>query len=186
MKSFDLLGFVAHLGALERDMHTLGPMILEKAAAMVCAEARRVLGTHDYDWPELKPETIADRVKQGFTPNDPGLRSGAMRDSIEYTIAHHGLEAEIGSDDQHLVWFELGTAKQPPRSVLVAAAQHMGPKIEKMAARAVVAVMAGRGLHSTEMRELLEILKLAKEVAHQVKKDLVDPMFPDEEERRRK
>ena len=42
----------------------------------------------------------------------------------------------------------------------------MGPEIEKMAARAVRAVIGGRGLHSSEMMELLHLLK---HVGHAVK-----------------
>jgi hypothetical protein len=45
------------------------------------------------------------------------------------------------------VWQELGTSKIPPRSFLVGAAVHMEEKIHKMAARAVMAVMRGEGLH---------------------------------------
>jgi hypothetical protein len=41
----------------------------------------------------------------------------------------------------------------------------MEDKIHKMAARAVVAVMMGKGLASAEMRELIHLLKHA---AHQV------------------
>jgi hypothetical protein len=60
---------------------------------------------------------------------------------------------------------ELGTSRIPPRSFLAGAAMAMEDKIHKMAARAVVAVMMGKGLASAEMRELIHLLKHA---AHQV------------------
>ena len=42
----------------------------------------------------------------------------------------------------------------------------MGPQIEKMAAKAVMAVVMGKGLHSSEMGELLHLLR---HVGHAVK-----------------
>jgi len=53
---------------------------------------------------------------------------------------------------------ELGTSKIPPRSFLVGAAHAMEDKIYKMAGRAVVAALLGKGLASAEMRELLHLL----------------------------
>ena len=180
---FSLLGFVAHLKTIERDMHTLGPMIVEKACAMVAAEARRVIGKGYDSWPELKPETMAERVRLGFKANEPLLRTGQLRDSIQWTS--HGNEGFIGSNDPVAVFQELGTSRIPPRPFLSGAAAAMGPKIEKMAVRAVLSVMAGGGLHSAELRELLHVLKLIKEVAHEVKKEVIDPALGDEGERGR-
>ncbi len=62
------------------------------------------------------------------------------------------------------MWQELGTSRIPPRSFLVGAAVEMGPKIEKMAARAVMSVLRGGGLYSAEMRELIHLLR---EAGHQ-------------------
>jgi hypothetical protein len=64
-------------------------------------------------------------------------------------------------------------------------AMRMEPEIHAMAARAAMAVMAGRGLHSAEMRELLHILHIAKDAAREVKKELVDPALENESEHRR-
>ncbi len=93
---------------------------LEEAAVIVEDEAKRVIGTYDYGWPQLAQSTQDDRAAQGYAANEPGLRTGGMRDSIEHSVAGH--EAQIGSNDDHLVYFELGTSKQPPRPVLAGAA----------------------------------------------------------------
>jgi hypothetical protein len=182
MKTFSLLGFVAELESIKHNMHTLGPRVIKKAAEMVAAAAKDRIGKTHSDWPALSPETIADRVKKGFAPNEPGLRTGQMRDSIGITIAPSGLEASVGSNDPHLLWFELGTSKQPPRSVLVAGAQSVEDRIHTMAARATIAVLAGRGLHSSEFGELLEVLHLLKDAAEHVKHELVDPLLEGNEE----
>jgi hypothetical protein len=178
--TFSLLGFVAHLKNIEHDYtHKLPRIIIENAARMVATAAKNRLGKTHSDWPALSPETIADRVRQGFAPNKPGVRTGEMRDSIEYTIAPSGMEAQVGSNDQHLLWFELGSSRQPPRSVLVAAAQSVEDKIYRMAARATIAVLEGKGLHGSEFLELLHLLKDAGE---HVKHELVDPLLHNEDE----
>src|SRR6266550_4713797 len=59
-QTFSLLGFVAHLATVERDMHELGPAIVARACEMVCEEAKRVIGEgYDY-WPALQPATEDD------------------------------------------------------------------------------------------------------------------------------
>jgi 4-hydroxy-tetrahydrodipicolinate synthase len=49
----------AQLKAIQHDMHAVGPAIVARGCEMVAAEAKRVLGTYDYGWPPLQPETIA-------------------------------------------------------------------------------------------------------------------------------
>jgi phage gpG-like protein len=96
---------------------------------MVAAEAKRVLGKGYDDWPELRPETIAHKMRG----DSPLLESGQMRDSIEWNSS--GNEGHVGSNSDIAVFQELGTSRIPPRSFLASAAIHMGPKIHKMAAR---------------------------------------------------
>lgn len=95
---------------------------LEQAARIVEREAKAELGHYQQGagpfpaWAELADSTKDDRVRQGYPENEPGLRSGDMRESIQHVVRGH--TAHIGSDDEKLVFFELGTVKQPPRAVL--------------------------------------------------------------------
>lgn len=174
---YSILGFVAQLKAIEHDMNALGPAIIRKACEMVCEEAKRVIGEgYDY-WPALKPETLARKMM-----NTPLLETGELRASIEWTAS--GLEGAVGSNNDKAVWHELGTARIPPRSFLMGAAIEMEPKIHKMAARAVVAVMMGKGLASAEMRELLHLLH---HIAHAVV-EAADKVLegPDDKEKKRR
>src|SRR6266550_2820022 len=174
-QTFSLLGFVAHLATVERDIHELGPAIVARACEMVCEEAKRVIGEgYDY-WPALKPETLARKMM-----NTPLLETGELRASIEWQS--HGNEGHVGSNNDKAVWHELGTSRIPPRSFLMGAAMAMEPKIYKMAERAVVAVMLGKGLASAEMRELIHLLHHA---AHQVKEDVEEMVPKDENDNRR-
>src|SRR5882762_9414878 len=137
-QTFSLLGFVAHLATVERDMHVAGHAIVAKACEMVCAEAKRVIGEgYDY-WPALQPATLARKMM-----NTPLLETGELRASIEWNA--EGNEGYVGSNNDKAVWHELGTARIPPRSFLMGAAMAMEDKIHKMAARAVMAVLAGKG-----------------------------------------
>ena len=176
---FSILGFVAKLGAIEHDMKALGPAIIARACELVCAEAKRVIGEGYDNWPPLSPETLAKKMM-----NTPLLETGELRASIEWQS--HGLEGAVGSNNDKAVWHELGTSRIPPRSFLVGAAVHMEEKIHKMAARAVMAVMADRGLHGSEMAELLHLLR---HVAHEVKaaaEDLFEPPKDNEDARSRR
>jgi phage gpG-like protein len=170
-QAFTLLGFVAHLATVERDLHELGPAIVARACEMVCEEAKRVIGTYDYGWTPLAPSTLAHKMM-----NTPLLESGAMRASIEWNS--EGNQGYVGSNSDIAVFQEFGTVKIPPRPFMAGAAVAMGDKIHRMAARAVMAVMLGQGLHSVEMRELLHFLKHA---AHRFKED-VEGMMPEDED----
>lgn len=143
MKEFSLTGFAALLTELavvkDTEHHAL-----EAAAVVVETEAKRVLGTYEYGWPELAESTKAQRIAQGYPENEPGLRSGEMRDSIAHVTFSE--EAEIGSDDEHLVFFELGTVKQPPRQVLGGAAMHKEAEIVDFFGRTMVAHLSGAAL----------------------------------------
>jgi hypothetical protein len=44
----------------------------------------------------------------------------------------------------------------------------MEPKIHALFKRAVIAVIAGKGLHSSEMAELLHFLHVVKHIGHEV------------------
>jgi hypothetical protein len=113
MRTFTPMQFATFLGTLAV-MDAVEKKALEKAGAIVRDECVRVLGTYEYGWPPLAPSTLARKAA-----DTPGLETGEMRDSIEYTADDHAVQ--IGSDNDKLVWFELGTSRQPPRSVLVEA-----------------------------------------------------------------
>jgi hypothetical protein len=176
-----LLKAAAKFHSLGRDMDQIGPAIIEKACEMVCAEAKRVLGTYDYGWVQLSPATLASKMA-----DTPLLETGELRDSIEWHSEK--LEGWVGSNSEKAVWQELGTANAahpiPPRSFLVGAAQEMEGRIHTMAAKAVVSVLRGGGLHGPDMMELLHVLK---DAAHRLKEDLkrlVDEDDNDKDKRR--
>jgi hypothetical protein len=153
MKEFrDLAAFSEHIlkTALAEEIairSTLG-----KCAKAVEVEAKSEIGHYQDEagpfaaWADLADSTKEDRVRKGYTEDDPGLRSGEMRDSIGTALSVTGLEAQIGSDDDHLAFFELGTSKQPPRSVLGTALVRKMPEIQEALGLTVFAALLGKGV----------------------------------------
>ncbi|MBB5508159.1 hypothetical protein [Paraburkholderia atlantica] len=143
MKEFSSMGeFALELVKLEAAELMSLSHGLEKVAQGIEKTARDEIGHYQQAagpfpaWAELAESTKADRLSHGFTENDPGLRIGEMQDSIHHETKW--LEAVIGSDDQNLVWFEMGTNKQPPRPVLGPAVVHNEKLILKEIGHAAV------------------------------------------------
>lgn len=149
MPDMSLLGFIGHLAGFAARLDAHEHKALDHIGKIVAEEAKHELGTYQEAvgqfgaWPSLAESTQAERTRLGFTPDDPGLRSGAMRDSIEHVVADR--EAVIGSADEHLEYFELGTRHQPPRSVLGMAVLHEEHQIRAIAGGAVVSAFIGHG-----------------------------------------
>ena len=121
---------------------------LDAAAASIEREAKREIGTYQRSdmgpyspWQELAPATKADRVRQGFSENDPLLRTGELRDSLSHET--HGLEAVVGSDSDVMVWQEFGTKTIPPRPVLGLAAVRKQADVARIVGDGVVASLVG-------------------------------------------
>ncbi|TPE14900.1 hypothetical protein FJP62_14310 [Pantoea vagans] len=64
-------------------------------------------------WAPLAESTKADRVRQGYSEDEPLLRSGELRDSIGSEVV--GLAAIVGTKSEIGLWQEVGTAHIPPR-----------------------------------------------------------------------
>lgn len=64
-------------------------------------------------WAPLAESTKADRVRQGYSEDEPLLRSGELRESIQSEIV--GLAAIVGTKSEIGLWQEVGTEHIPPR-----------------------------------------------------------------------
>lgn len=155
-QSMTLVQFMAHLAQVQHNLVHVNTHAFEKVALIVEEEAKKEIGTYQAaaapfaGWAELADATKDDRVRQGFSEDEPGLRTGAMRDSIDHASDHTG--AVVGSDDDKLVWFELGTSKQPPRSVLGTAVVHKEPEITHTLGSAYHATLVGKGVFGGSMK----------------------------------
>jgi hypothetical protein len=122
---------------------------LDAASALIEKEAKAEFGTYQQgigpfgDWPELADATKEDRVRQGYPENEPLLRSGELRDSIEREVDH--FEATVGSKSEIMLYQELGTQRIPPRPVLGIALQRCWPQIQALIGKAAAAGFCGGG-----------------------------------------
>jgi len=80
-------------------------------------------------WAPLAESTKADRVRQGYSEDEPLLRSGELRDSIESEVV--GLAAIVGIKSDIGLWQEVGTERIPPRPIIGPAyVRRIGPLME--------------------------------------------------------
>lgn len=120
---------------------------MEAACVLVENQAKALIGTYQsaYSpfaaWQELADATKAQRVQLGYTENDPLLRSGDMRDSIDHLSSH--TLGVVGSAEDVAVYQELGTPTIPPRSFLGLAAHLRAQDIANLLGRGVVATLVG-------------------------------------------
>ncbi|MCX3308310.1 hypothetical protein ORN12_04710 [Pantoea vagans] len=64
-------------------------------------------------WAPLAESTKADRIRQSYSEDEPLLRSGELRESIQSEVV--GLAAIVGTKSQIGFWQEVGTSSIPPR-----------------------------------------------------------------------
>jgi hypothetical protein len=149
--------FAEHLAKVVFAEHEAKLMAMDKATKIVQKEAKAEIGVYQDaigdipGWAELADSTKADRVRLGYSENDPGLRSGATRDSVQRTVKEGDVLGEVagfvGSDMDEMVWFELGTSKQPPRSVLAGSAMRKEDDLHKLIGEAVYTALIGKQVH---------------------------------------
>lgn len=147
-----LLEFAQLLPHLAAEAVVAEAHALEHAAKIVEKEAKDAIGHYQeasgpfVSWAELSDVTKLDREHQGFPENEPELRTGGLRDSIEHTVGASlsgPHSAEIGSNSDIMVWQELGTVHMPPRSILGGAAARKEEEVVEVLGGAVVAALIG-------------------------------------------
>lgn len=103
--------------------------VVMKAAEGV---AKQAIGTYEFGWPQLAASTQADREAKGYPANEPLLREGELRASIESQteLTPYGAEGVVGSASMIAVYQEMGTSRGiPPRSFLGESIKRSDPLI---------------------------------------------------------
>jgi hypothetical protein len=166
-REFDLASFAAFATTdLEHSIEVAKKDAFVVMAAMIAAEARDVIGTYRYGWPQLAESTQDERTYLGFEPNEPLLRTGSLRDSIGFRI-HSSEEAEVGTDHPIAPFLELGTVHIPPRSFLVAAATRKEQEAVRAAGKIIAEAIRVAGTALNIEREIWRLaLEAARELGH--------------------
>ena len=128
---------------------------LEKAVLRIEKTAKSEFGSYQPavgpfpGWDPLAEATQDEREKLGFTPDDPLLRSGDLRESVDHIVDRAALEGVVGSTSPVLVFQEFGTGHIPARPVLGPAAYRNVPAIKRLVGEAVVSgIIGGDAIHA--------------------------------------
>ena len=138
---------------------------LEAGIAIAHAESQAEIGHYQNgigpfeDWGPLAYRTVRDRKRLGFTPNDPLLRSGTLRDAIESRVDVDAREAAIGVPSRMVddasrpgrqvdigVIAEVqeeGTCRQAPRSFLGGAMCRRADEIVDATVKPLIRLLEG-------------------------------------------
>lgn len=150
MKELSMTEFATHLLEMAVVQHEVNHHALEKAAQVIEKRAKEKIGEYQAQigefagWAELADSTKADRERQGFPADEPLLRTGHLRDSIQHMVEDR--IAQVGSNEDVAVYQELGTEKIPPRSFLGGAAAEKAGEVVGMLGETLVAHLSGQGV----------------------------------------
>jgi hypothetical protein len=99
-------------------------------------------------WPPLAESTVEDKEFYGYvdrvSETDPLLRTGEMRDSIDYSVRPLlgvGVEVTLGSADKVAIYQELGTPTIPARPFLTTATMAAMDEADKILGDLAVALI---------------------------------------------
>ena len=144
--------FIVHLEKTKSAVQFAVPIGVGAACDLVLDTAKGLIGEYQREdtgpfepWEELAPRTKDERTYLGFTPNDPLLRTGELRDSYERTVS--GREGAVGSNLEKALELELGlsggTEYLPPRSVLGIAAFRQEELVVDLMCQPIASALAG-------------------------------------------
>ena len=164
----------------QRRLHDAKLLALDAIGAMVEAEAKKAIGTYDFDWPQLTESTQHDREREGYAPNEPLLRTGELRDAIEHQVDAHEMSVEVGvpagmphsgseADVGEIATFqEFGTATIPPRPFLGPALFYLlgNGAIQEVVKQTVGAAVTGNRLDLSTIELAEDILRSLGRIAH--------------------
>lgn len=152
MREYSLAGFAVKLIELQAAEVIALNHGLKRVAELVEKTAKAEIGQYQPAigpfpaWAPLADSTEQHKATMGYPADAPLLATGEMQESIQHVV--QGLEAQIGSNDEKMIYHEFGTAKMPPRPVLGPAAFRQKRKIEMLIGHAAVTgLLEGTGIH---------------------------------------
>ena len=137
-----------HCAGLILLQHEADETALERATKLLQKKVKEKFGEYQpgagpfVAWAELAESTKQDRENQGYPEDEPLLRSGDLRESVEREV--HGDEGFVGSNSDVAVYQELGTKNMPPRSTFGSAAVENMEAIVKIVGEGAVMALVGK------------------------------------------
>lgn len=158
MKIFSPIEFSEHLLKASVAVAEGAHAGLEVCAKLIQKEAQDEIGEYQSSvgpfpaWEELSETTLADKEAKGFSIPNPLLRTGDLRNSIQYEVS--AFEAIIGSTSPIAAFQEFGTNSTgwgvgiPPRPFIGPAAYKCQKKIVEILGATLVIGIAGGNIIS--------------------------------------
>ena len=131
--------FAAHLRGVRHNLPRAIQVEFSMLGEEAVKDARAKFGTYQEGWPQLAESTQAERVKRGFSPDDPLLRSGELRDLVASMVHWRGLFVGIPAGAV------LGTAGRGADACVVMASQEWGTSDHRIPPRPVFGLVAAEG-----------------------------------------
>ncbi len=161
MRTYKSIGaFVEQIQRVTAIIRAAETAALDAAATLIERDAKATVGHYQaasgpfQAWEELHWATLyggvspsgfryPGKIELGYSPPDnPELRTGALRDSISHRT--DGLSAVIGSTSMVMVYQELGTRYMSARPILGMGAAHQGERAAKLIGKTLANTIAGR------------------------------------------
>ena len=86
-----LEAFAAHLHDVRKALPRALQVELSLLGEEMVKDARAMFGVYQAGWPQLADSTQAERLKHGYSPNDPLLRSGELQGLVKSEVHWRGL-----------------------------------------------------------------------------------------------
>jgi hypothetical protein len=140
-------GFGRHLASLAVQGDAVAGHATKLGAEVIKDDAQWRIGAYQDEvgpfnaWAPLAHSTVMDRTRKGFTPFDPLLRTGGLRDSIVVDVS--GTGAVVASSSDIAFFQEIGTQAIPPRPSLGPAGMASKHKVAEITAVVLVAWLCG-------------------------------------------
>lgn len=120
-------------------------VVLSVSGQIIAEKAKELIGHYnDFpEWSQLADSTKKERERLGWSPNDPLLRSGDLRESIGHETVSDNIET-VGSTSEIMIYQEFGTKTIPPRPVIGPASVLSGEEATKIVGKAVHEAISGK------------------------------------------
>jgi hypothetical protein len=140
MQKFNSLGALAQYLMKQTARNYVSKLsgALSQIGQSVQQEAKSEIGTYQSGvgpYPPTAPlaeATIERKAKEGYgmhgDPDTPLYATGAFQEDINYKVDEANLSVDIGTNQDYIVYTELGTGKMPPRPIFGTSALRAVPK----------------------------------------------------------
>ncbi len=115
---------------------------VEDQGKAIEADAKSLFGTYQEGWRDLDDSTRSERVRLGYTSDDPLFRSGALRDAVTHKVEHvpGGSSVFVGVEPGHTML--QGPDGREVDAALVMGVQEHGSTDGRVPARPVFGTVA--------------------------------------------